>query len=374
MEVRSSVGKFCTENGIQHELSAPYNPRSNGLAESGVKIVKYILIKCLGEGKDVQRALYEWRNAPRQHGFSPAQLMFGRSQNALFTQPASAFTPVNLKKAAAVKDKVFDEQAAAYNRDKSELKQLLPGCSVRVQCPKTGSWENIGTVLEIRPDQLSYLIDIEGKMFIRARCMLRPVEEGGVSDASQCQVQVQGGAQAACQEGVFPRRSERLKLRKEKEEIKPISKCAAPMMMMPSSGNTGASTVCTGSNWQSSITSSGRTIPSDKMQGDSPLLMCSGQVLPLGRRPFSSSQSSPSQLSSAVGSGPKGCAGASTVIGSSCRPSPQPSCQSRLPGRGPVPLSPKAPVFISRRQLNGSGPLQVGQVCRAPISPHKVLF
>ena len=45
--------KFCVENGITHELSAPYNPRSNGLAESGVKIVTSILIKCLGEGRVV---------------------------------------------------------------------------------------------------------------------------------------------------------------------------------------------------------------------------------------------------------------------------------------------------------------------------------
>ena len=179
-QFRREFAKFCVENGILHELSAPYNPRSNGLAESGVKIVKSILIKCLGEGKDVQRALYKWRNASRQHGFSPAQLMFGCSQNTLLPQPASAFAPVNLKEAAAAKDKVFGEQAAAYNKDKSELKQLLLGSSVRVQCPKTGSWENVGTVLEMRPDKLSYLIEVQGKMFVRARYMLRPVEEGGV--------------------------------------------------------------------------------------------------------------------------------------------------------------------------------------------------
>ena len=289
--------------------------------------------------------------------------MFGRSQNTLFPQPASTFVPVNLKEAAAGKDKVFKEQAAAYNRDKSELKQLLPSSSV--QCPKTGSWENIGTVLEIRPDKLSYLIDIEGKMFIRARYMLWPVEEGGVSDACQSQVQVQGGAQAACQEGVLPRRSERLKLQKGKEELKSISKCAAPTTMMPSSVNTGASTICTGSNWQSSTTSSRRTILSDKTQGDYLLLTCSGQVLPLGRRPFLSSPSSHSLSLSAAGSGPKECAGACTVTGSSWRPSLQPSCQGRQLERDPVPLSPKASPW---RQLNGSGPLQVGQACRFPTS------
>ena len=113
--------KFCIDNGIKHELSAPYNPRSNGLAESGVKIIKSILIKCLGEGKDIQRALYEWRNAPRAHGFSPAQLMFGRSQNMLLPQPAGAFEPVKLNEAAEAKYKFFDSQEAAYNRDNKEL-------------------------------------------------------------------------------------------------------------------------------------------------------------------------------------------------------------------------------------------------------------
>ena len=99
-QFRGEFAKFCVDNGILHELSAPYNPRSNGLAELGVKIVKSILIKCLGERK----ALYKWRNARRQHGFSPAQLMFGRS---LFPEPAKAFAPIDLKEAAVAKDKAF---------------------------------------------------------------------------------------------------------------------------------------------------------------------------------------------------------------------------------------------------------------------------
>ena len=89
------------------------------MAESEVKIVKSILIKCLGEGKDIQRALYEWRNAPRQHSFSPAQLIFGRSQNNLLPQPAKAFALIDLQVAAAAKDKAFGEQAAVHNRDKT---------------------------------------------------------------------------------------------------------------------------------------------------------------------------------------------------------------------------------------------------------------
>ena len=211
--------QFCAENNIKHELSAPYNPRSNGLAESGVKIIKSILIKCLGEGKDVQRVLYEWRNALGAHGFSPAQLMFGRSQNMLLPQPASAFDPVSFSEAAEAKDKCFDGQEEAYNRDKRELRMLAPDEKVRGQCEKNGLWDKIGTVIEVRPDKLSYLLDVEGKLLIRARFMIRPMEEGGVSDIDIDQVQDQGGAQSS----FVPRRSERIK------EKTSIQKCVPQM-------------------------------------------------------------------------------------------------------------------------------------------------
>ena len=103
-QFRGEFMQFCSENRIKHEHSAPYDPRSNGLAEFGVKIIKSNLIKCLGEGRDIQRALYQWRNAPHMHGFSPAQLMFCRSQNMLLPQPVKAFEPIDLKEAASAKD------------------------------------------------------------------------------------------------------------------------------------------------------------------------------------------------------------------------------------------------------------------------------
>ena len=67
--------KWCQENNITHELSSPYNPKSNGLAEAGVKNVKLLLSKCSITKEDPQRALYSWRNIPRKDGYSPAQLL-----------------------------------------------------------------------------------------------------------------------------------------------------------------------------------------------------------------------------------------------------------------------------------------------------------
>ena len=70
----------------------------------------------------------------------------------------------------------------------------------------------------MRPDKPSYLVEVQGKIFVRARYMLWPAEERGVFDASQSQVHVQGGAQADSQVGVLPRKWERLRLEKEKKE------------------------------------------------------------------------------------------------------------------------------------------------------------
>ena len=72
--------QWCQKNHIVHELAAPYNPKSNGLAEAAVKNVKLLLSKCSVTKEDPQRALYYWRNVPRKDGYSPAQLFLGRKQ------------------------------------------------------------------------------------------------------------------------------------------------------------------------------------------------------------------------------------------------------------------------------------------------------
>ena len=69
--------EWCTTHNIKHEVSSPYNPKSNGLAEAAVKSIKYLLSKCISSGQDCNQAVYEWRNVPRSHGYSPAQLLSG---------------------------------------------------------------------------------------------------------------------------------------------------------------------------------------------------------------------------------------------------------------------------------------------------------
>ena len=39
-QFRGPFSSFCSQHGITHELSVPYNPKSNCLAEAGIKSVK----------------------------------------------------------------------------------------------------------------------------------------------------------------------------------------------------------------------------------------------------------------------------------------------------------------------------------------------
>ena len=78
-QFRCEFSCFCASHTIRHQVSAPYNPKSNGLAEAGVKSVKNILRKCVTSNSNADSVLYKWRNVPRSNGYSPAQLMFGRA-------------------------------------------------------------------------------------------------------------------------------------------------------------------------------------------------------------------------------------------------------------------------------------------------------
>lgn len=56
---------FKRKWGFDHVTSSPRYPKSNGLAERAVQVVKNILKKCTEDGSDVQLALLNLRNVPR---------------------------------------------------------------------------------------------------------------------------------------------------------------------------------------------------------------------------------------------------------------------------------------------------------------------
>jgi transposase InsO family protein len=66
-QFRGQFVEFCGRSHILPETSAPYNPRSNGLAEAAVKSVKFLLGKVAGGGvgEAFRAALLAWRTDTR---------------------------------------------------------------------------------------------------------------------------------------------------------------------------------------------------------------------------------------------------------------------------------------------------------------------
>ena len=128
---------WCKLNNIIREVSSPYNPRGNGLAEAAVKNVKAILGKCVSTGQSPGRSLYAWRNVPHQDGYSPAQLLFGRRQLTGLPLLPAQFDLYDVKSAQAAKDRVFRSSAKVFNQHKLDLPVLFPGDNVVIQHPKT---------------------------------------------------------------------------------------------------------------------------------------------------------------------------------------------------------------------------------------------
>ena len=119
-------------NNIKDKLSSTYNPRSNGQAESTVKIVKTIVKKSSDKNGDPERALYEWRNLPHDLGYSPAQLMFGRRQRVCLTMHDTAFSQVDFTKTALEKGKKLSSQTDNYSKGKMDLIMLAVGQVARI--------------------------------------------------------------------------------------------------------------------------------------------------------------------------------------------------------------------------------------------------
>ena len=69
---------------IEHRLSSPRNPQSNGMAEHFVQTMKASLIKTIEEGEDVDLALLTYKTTPLNHRLpSPAELLNSRKYKTL---------------------------------------------------------------------------------------------------------------------------------------------------------------------------------------------------------------------------------------------------------------------------------------------------
>ncbi len=182
-QFRSKFSIFCRSNGIEHQVSSPYNPQSNGLAEAGVKQVKYLLKKCAKDDTSVSEALAAYRNMPREDGFSPSQLMNGRRMRSAALPVLSQHLTVqleNVKEGRIARDTTAERAKDYYNDGTKALPPLQIGDAVVVQNRKTFRWVKRATVEKMCDSGHSYEVRMResGKLKTRNRKFLRPDSQG----------------------------------------------------------------------------------------------------------------------------------------------------------------------------------------------------
>ena len=174
--------EFLERWGVRHDMSTPYNPQSNGHAESAVKAVKHLIQKVAPTGnldcEAFDRGLLELRNTPNYTGRSPAQTLYGRPLRSCVPAHAKAF-----QKEWQARAESCDRRAAARRHDATarydaHAKPLVPlnlDTQVRLQDPTTKRWDTVGIVMGVGQSR-DYLVKMpSGRVLWRNRRLLRPV-------------------------------------------------------------------------------------------------------------------------------------------------------------------------------------------------------
>ena len=164
---------FAKEWGFNHHTSSPNYPRSNGLAESSVKIIKGIMKKAHDGNEDFHKSLLIYRSAPLQNGLSPAQMLMGRRIRTNLPMHENLLKPKGAVKVRQAKEEEKVKQKKRHDKSAKPLPYLKPGDRVRLLDYSTGTWTQQGLVQqEVAPR--SYLIQTDrGSALRRNRVDIR---------------------------------------------------------------------------------------------------------------------------------------------------------------------------------------------------------
>ncbi|XP_062621337.1 uncharacterized protein K02A2.6-like [Saccostrea cucullata] len=167
----SEFKKFTTEWGIKHVTSSPNHQRANGKAESAVKIMKHLIMKCDKESTDQFEALLEQRNTPRQDtGLSPCEMMFGRHTRTKLPKLDRHKTSSNRKRQQRKKS-----VKRYYDRTAHEKTQLKKNQNVFFERKSNEKWI-LGKIVDCLHNQTYIVQSEDGTTYRRNRLHIRPTK------------------------------------------------------------------------------------------------------------------------------------------------------------------------------------------------------
>ncbi|MEL6606359.1 MAG: RNase H-like domain-containing protein, partial [Cyanobacteria bacterium J06614_10] len=184
-DFRNFTDRWC----VNHIITSPHYPQSNGHAEAAVKAVKHLILKSAPSGnidcEAFDRGLLEIRNTPSAAGRSPAQILYGHPLRSCVPAHPTSFkdewqtkTEEYDRRNAALTDKVVSR----YNTHARPLPKLTIGQRVRIQDVKTLRWDKVGTIMGHGRSRQYEVRLPSGRVWFRNRRHLRPVPQ--ISDAT----------------------------------------------------------------------------------------------------------------------------------------------------------------------------------------------
>ena len=117
----------------------------------------------------------EYRNTPRYDRLSPSQWLFGRRQRTNAPALPQAYRRLSNEELEKF-ETLRREEVEARSRKKGSrnLPPLCIGQVVAIQDPISSRWDSRGTIKRILNKKRSYLVDIDGRKFLRNRRFLQP--------------------------------------------------------------------------------------------------------------------------------------------------------------------------------------------------------
>ncbi len=219
--VSEETQRFLEVWNVQHRLSSPGYPQSNGLAESGVKVLKALLKKCHGkmQSREFAEGLLELRNTPRVGGKSPAEIVFGHPLRSRVPAHHSSFDPkwlVSLEEHDKRTAEDLCKRKELYDRSAKPLTPLNLGTSVIIQNAVTKKWDKTGKVVTVGPNRNYRIRQPSGRCVWRNRKFLRGIStdaDGAKHDQETAQEKEFKDAEKSLEKPKVLRRSKRVRFK-----------------------------------------------------------------------------------------------------------------------------------------------------------------
>lgn len=152
--------QFARSWNFEIETTSPYHPKSNGLAEKAVGIVKSMLKKSKEDKQDIELYLLNYRNSPvAKLPFTPSQLLNSRNMRSKIPVGFQHLKPKTVHEDAHTL-MLSNQEAQKSYYDKTAVKheqQFVEGESVLVQDVKSKLWIK-AEIVKVLKQPRSYLV------------------------------------------------------------------------------------------------------------------------------------------------------------------------------------------------------------------------